>query len=95
MLKIKYIPFLLLVAAVILEGFNIFLSNSIAGSSIEVSLLSQKIEEIEGKNTSLKTELLSYSSFENIASRAASLGFVENKDTAIMINAPLKVALGR
>ena len=93
MKKIRYLIFSLVAVTIVLEGFNIFISNSIAGSSIEVSLLTQEIEGIDEKNTSLKTELLSYSSFESVASRAASLGFIENKNSAMMINSPLKVAL--
>lgn len=79
----------------IVEGANIFLSNSLAGSSMEVSAVKKQIQDLDEKNTTLRTELLSFSSFENIASRAAGLGFGEYKDTAIMINTPLKVAINR
>lgn len=93
MLKTKFIIISLVISVIVAEALNIFLSNSLAGSSMEVSSLKEQIAKIDEKNTSLKTELLSYSSFENISSRAAQLGFTENKETAIMINAPLKVAL--
>lgn len=92
-MKTKFLLGILFTAIALIEGANIFLSNSLAGSSMEVSGIKEEIVKIEEKNTTLKTELLSFSSFENISSRAAALGFKENKDTAIIINAPLKVAL--
>lgn len=92
-MKTKLVLGILLTSTILIEGFNIFLSNSLAGSSMEISNLKTEIAKLEGKNATLRIELLSLSSFENISSRAAVLGFEENEDAVVMINAPLKVAL--
>lgn len=93
-MKIKILFALLIVTTIVLECVNVFFSNTVAGSSIEVATIRQDIQMIDEKNMSLRSELLSYSSFERIASRAAELGFVENKN-AISLTAPLPVAVSR
>lgn len=94
-MKLKLIITLLIITIFILEGVQVYFSNRIAGTSIEVATLRQKIEALNEKNTDIKTELLSYSSFNSIASRAAELGFSENKNSVITLTAPLPVALSR
>ena len=94
-MKIKLIFTLLVVTLVVLEGVNIYLSNTVAGSSIEVARLRETIEVLDEKNISLKSEYLSYSSYDHVSSRAAELGFQESKDSAIMLKAPLQVAISR
>ncbi len=89
---IKFVIFCLLITTLILEGVNIYLSNKVAETSIEVAIIRQEIQELDEKTTSLKTELLRYSSFEYISSRAAELGFNDTRDNAIMIKTPVKVA---
>lgn len=92
-MKIKVLIIVLVCAAFFLEGINIFLSNNAAGTSFEVSKLQQDLEVLQEHNTSLKTDLLSYSSYDHISSRAAELGFKDTKNSAIMLSAPLQVAL--
>lgn len=92
-MKVKYIFTTLILAVILLEGIQVYLSNRIAGSSIEVARLRQQIETLDEKNTSLKTELLSYASFSRVASRAAELGFQESKRNVIVLSAPLPVAI--
>lgn len=90
--KLKSIFVILLILVVLLEGVQVYLSNRIAGTSIEVAQLQEKIGKLDEKNVSLKSELLTYSSFEHIASRAAELGFIENKNQDISLSAPIPVA---
>lgn len=92
-MKIKLLILTLILVTVVLEGVNIFLSNNAAGTSIEVARLSQELEVLDEHNISLNTDILSYSSYEHVASRAAELGFSQNKNSAIMLSAPLQVAL--
>lgn len=94
-MKIKVTLLTLFLTVLLLEGINVYLSNRVAGTSIEVARLTQAVEVMEEKNTSLRSELLSFSSFARVASRAAELGFTEHKDSAIMLSAPLRVALSR
>lgn len=91
--KIRTLLTLFILLVIVLEAVSVYLSNTIAGTSVEVANLRQEIEAVNEKNVSLKTELLSYASYERIASRAAELGFVESRDSAIMVHAPLQVAL--
>lgn len=92
-ITLKKIVVLLVLTVVLLEGIQVYLSNRIAGTSIEVSRLQAQIKELDEKNISLKSQLLSLSSFESIASRAAEMGFVENKTQDITLKAPIPVAL--
>lgn len=94
-MKTRLILIILFLTVLLLEGINVYLSNRVAGTSIEVARLTQAVEVIDEKNTSLRSELLSFSSFARVASRAAELGFTENKDSAIRLSAPLQVALSR
>ncbi|MFI5265320.1 MAG: hypothetical protein ACHQT7_01085 [Candidatus Levyibacteriota bacterium] len=94
-MKLKPIIITLFLAVLLLEGVNVYLSNKVAGTSIEVARLTQGVQVLDEQNTSLKSELLSFSSLEHIASRAAELGFTDNKDSAIMLSTPLQVAISR
>ena len=64
----------------------------VSETSVEVATIRNEIEELDEKTTSLKTELLKYSSFSRISSRAAELGFQESRDSAMRVNIPVKVA---
>lgn len=94
-MKLKLLITILIVTIILLEGVQVYFSNRIAGTSIEVASLRAKIEALDEKNTSLKTELLTYSSFTWVASRAAELGLSESKNNVIMLKAPLPVAISR
>lgn len=86
------ILFFLVVAS--LQGAKIFLENQVATESIEVTQLKQEIAQQKEKNHHLKTQLLSYTSLETIASKAAQLGFVDKSDT-ISLFEPQQLAKGR
>ncbi len=94
-MKTKFLLAILIVIAILLEAVNVYLSNKIASTSIQVAKMREEVRILDERNTSLKTELLSFASFERVASRAAELGFVEGKDSTIMLKAPLQVALSR
>lgn len=94
-MKTKLILLVLFITVLLLEGTNIYLSNRVAGTSIEVARLTQEVQVLDEKNISLKSELLSFSSYEHVSSRAAELGFIESKDSAIMLSTPLQVAISR
>jgi cell division protein FtsL len=93
LLSLKNMVLGLIALVVLLEGVQVYLSNRIAGTSIEVARLQGEIARIDEKNVSLKSELLSFSSFDHVSSRAAELGFIENKNQDITLKAPIPVAL--
>ncbi len=95
MLKVKYLFTILLIITLVLEGVNVYLSNKIAGTSIQVAKAREEVRILDERNTGFRTELLSYTSFEHVSSRAAELGFVEGKESTIMLKTPLQVALSR
>lgn len=86
------VVFMLFLILIVLEGINVYLSNTIAGSSIEASGVRIEISKVDEQITLLRSELYSYSSFDKIASRAAELGFADSKE-AMVITAPLPVVL--
>lgn len=92
MKSIKFVIISLIVLVTILEGVHIYLSNMVSETSIEVATIRNRIEVLDEKTTSLKTELLKYSSFTRISSRAAELGFEESRDSAMRVNAPVQMA---
>lgn len=88
MKKANLIILFLLVIFGALEVVNIHLSNSISTNSIYASSLQTKVENLQERNTLLKTEILKYTSYDYISSKAATLGFVENKKSAISVGGP-------
>lgn len=87
----KKIITLLIITIVVLQAFHVYVSNTVAGDSIEVAAIRSEIKQIEEENTILKTELLSYASFYSIASRAGELGFKDDRNF-ITLNTPLPLA---
>lgn len=92
MKKIKVLIISLTVIMLFLELVNIYFLNKITTDSIYASKTQEKIKEYEDKNTALQTEILEYTSYEMISSRAAELGFVEPKEF-ISLQSPLQVAI--
>lgn len=92
MKKIKFIIVGLVILVVLLEGIHVYLSNRISEKTIEVATLREQIEVLDEKTISLRTELLQYSSFDRISSRAAELGFQDSKDGTLMVNSPMPMA---
>lgn len=80
------------IIALILQITTIFVSNNIASDSIYASELAEKIDNLDEKNLSLRSEVLHFSSFEIISQQAIELGFVTPKNF-ISLHTPLHVAI--
>lgn len=87
----KIIVFLVIVL-IVLQGINIFLENRISLESIKSSKLRKEIAIVQERNELLNSQVVQYSSFDMISSRAAELGFVEAKE-AISLFAPVPLAI--
>ncbi|HVT00600.1 MAG TPA: hypothetical protein VHE53_00015 [Patescibacteria group bacterium] len=85
--KILNIFIVILVVLTILTGaVNIYISSTNALGSLEATDLKNKIDDMTQNNMQLEAKVLSYSSLNTIASRAAELGFEENKDIVSVYN---------
>lgn len=78
-IKLKHFLIFLTVITFLFEGVNVFLSNQVSTESVTVTKLNKEIEELDQQNFTIRGEVLDYTSLEQVASRAAELGFVENK----------------
>lgn len=68
----------MIIFTVSLELLNIHLSGKLASDSVEVKKLQLSIAKLEEENQILNSKVLSQTSFEAVASKAAQLGFVED-----------------
>ena len=66
-------------------------ANSISTTGIELSKIQDEITTLQKQNEVLHEQVLSLSSLNSIASRAASMGFQESKAT-LVIAQPLPLA---
>jgi len=71
---------LLAVTAVISQCASVFVTNTMALDSIEATKLSGEISKLSEKNMILEAQVLSYASYNSIASKAADLGFIKTSD---------------
>jgi len=79
MTKKLYIPVVALAfIAVVLQLVNIHLAGIVASDSVTVKKLQDSIGKLNEENQVLKSQVLTETSFESIASRAAALGFTES-----------------
>ncbi len=85
---------LLSVIAIISQGLTIFITNTSAADSITASEITLKTEKLEEENIDLQSQILSFASYERVASRAAELGY-ENSRDFVSVYTPLPVAFGR
>lgn len=77
--KKLYLPvFLLLLTAIGLELLNIHFAGKLASDSVTVTKLQKNIATLSEQNQIIQSQVLSQTSFEMIASKAAALGFIEN-----------------
>lgn len=76
MKKIYTLVLLLALFTFCLELLNIHLSGKLASDSVNVRALQDRIASLNEKNQILNTKVLDLTSFEIIASKAGSLGFV-------------------
>lgn len=90
----KTLLVVLLVVFLMLSVVNIFITNKITLESLSATKTRNEIAKLQEQNAILSSEILGYTSFEVISSKAASLGFHEEKDF-ISLYAPLQVAIGK
>lgn len=90
----KTLIVVLVVVFFILSGINIFITNKITLESISATKIRTEIAKLQESNEVLSSEVLGYTSYEVISSKAAALGFHEEKEF-ISLYAPLQVAIGK
>ena len=90
--KAKLFLAFLVVLFAVLQIVNIHLSNSISTNSIYAANDKAKVEDLSEKNTLLKTEVLKYTSYDYVASKAGEIGFVENNKNTISLSGPKSFA---
>ena len=81
-----------LLVIIALSIVQVVAANSISTTGIELSKLQDETTTLQKQNEVLHEQVLSLSSLTSIASRAASMGFTESKDT-LVIAQPLPLAI--
>jgi cell division protein FtsL len=89
----KPILFIALIIAIIvgLSIVQVTVSNSLSTTGIELAKIEDQIDAYKKENAKLSEELLTVSSFDTIASKAAAMGFVEEKKH-LVLTSPLPIA---
>ena len=82
----------LVIMAVLTQVVSIYMSNTTALDSISATKLQAKITVLSEENIQLSANVLGLSSYNNVASRAAELGFQDTKDI-ISVYDPVTVAI--
>lgn len=77
---------------VLLAVIQVTVSNSFTTDGIQLSKTQEKIATLKKENTLLREQLYTKSSYTNIASAAATLGFIESR-SSIFLDAPLPIAI--
>lgn len=83
--------FTFIIAVSTLEIVNIFFSNKVAVDSVKATNIKNELRILDEKNSALKTQILSLSSYEAISSRASELGFISPKKF-ITLESPIRIA---
>lgn len=89
-----FLTITLVMLTIITQGVVIYISNTSAADSIHATKLSAKIDKITEENINLESKILTFASYQAIASRAADLGYANSRDF-VSVYDPVKVALGR
>ena len=89
----KPILFITLIIFIIvgLSIVQVTVSNSLTTTGIELGKIEEAITTYRKENIKLNEKVLTMSSYDMIASKAADMGFVEEK-SHIVITAPLPIA---
>lgn len=82
------IAFFLIVA---LSIVRVVVASGMSTSGIDLDKLQEEISYYKTQNIVLKEKLLTITSFDYVASKASSMGFVESK-TSISLNKPIPLA---
>ncbi len=84
----KPILFICFIIAIVigLSVMQVSVSNSLSTTGIELASIEEKITKYEKENARLSEALLTASSFDTIASKAAELGFIESKSAVVLTN---------
>lgn len=77
----KPILFIILIITIIisLSVVQVTVSNNLSTTGVELAKIEEKIIAYKKKNALLRQKLLAASSLDTIASKAAEMGFVEEK----------------
>ena len=89
--KTHVIIVILVLSAVMLEMFNIFLTNRMDTDSIIASQLQKEVAIITQENNIVRAKVYELSSYESVASRAAEFGFKESGNI-LTLDTPIQVA---
>ena len=89
----KPVVFITLIIVIIvgLSVVQVTVSNSLSTTGIELADIEEQITAYKKENAKLSEDLLTVASFSTIASKAADMGFVQEKKH-IVITAPMPIA---
>ena len=91
MKKFYVVTFLLITITVILQVIQVYLANKVSSESVEMVAKQRLISRYEEENDRLRLEVLQNSNLQMIASKAATLGFLDPQE-AISLYDPLELA---
>ena len=84
MKKYNLVLGMLICVTFILTFVRIVVLNRISTSGLALDKINEEISSYKTKNDILSETLLSYSSFSNLATQAARLGFIEDRNSFIL-----------
>ncbi len=85
---------LLIAVVAVTQAGVIYISNTSAADSIHATKVSLKLNEFSVENINLESKILTFASYQAVASRAAELGFERSRDF-VSVYDPVTVALSR
>jgi len=87
----KPILFIIAIISIIvsLSIVQVTVSNNLSTTGVDLAKIEEEISFYKKENTVLKEKLLVSSSLDNIASKAAELGFIEEKTRVFLSKPPL------
>lgn len=81
----------LVAAAIVLQAINIYIVNTEETDGISAGELMQELLSLEEENIEIESELLSYASYRNVASKAAEMGLSDTREFVSLYD-PVEVA---
>lgn len=88
MKKSKLIFKILVMTIFVLAIGRVVVSNLLSTSGVELGKIDEETAFLKTQNDSLREELFSTKSFENIASEAAKIGFTDNAENFVLTSPP-------